>query len=153
MDINFYNLYLNIALFGEPKEAVYYPNIYKNLADTSGILTLAYEDFVSECAGAKDTWGVNSVQIQGEKGYLYVKDGSNGFSEIRTVTRDGEEVFNEQGETDRRFFEVQNVTKLILSEDRQALWDRLALTEKAIRVLEEVRTKAGLFFPGDQGWK
>lgn len=153
MDINFYNLYLNIALFGEPKEAVYYPNIYKNLADTSGILTLAYEDFVSECAGAKDTWGVNSVQIQGEKGYLYVKDGSNGFSEIRTVTRDGEEVFNEQGETDRRFFEVQNVTKLILSEDRQALWDRLALTEKAIRVLEEARTKAGLFFPGDQGWK
>ncbi len=150
MDINFYNLYLNVALFGEPKLAAYYPNIHKNLVDTSGILMLQYEDFVSECAGAKDTWGVNSVQIQGEKGYLYVKDGSNGLAEIRVVTKEKEEVFNEQGDTDRWFFEVQNVTKLILEEDHKAIEERLALTEKVIRVMENARTKAGIFFPGDQ---
>ena len=33
MDINFYNVYLNVAMFGKPQEAVYYPNIYRNLID------------------------------------------------------------------------------------------------------------------------
>ncbi|MDD6297246.1 MAG: Gfo/Idh/MocA family oxidoreductase, partial [Firmicutes bacterium] len=72
MDINFYNLYLNIALFGKPLDAMYYPNIYPGAADTSGIVVMNYEGFVSESAGAKDTWGVNFFQIEGETGYIYV---------------------------------------------------------------------------------
>ena len=67
MDLNFYNVYLNVALFGKPDDAVYYPNIYPGLADTSGILMMRYGSFVSQSAGAKDTWGVNSFQIEGKK--------------------------------------------------------------------------------------
>lgn len=32
----------------------------------SGVVTLRYPDFVSTCVGAKDTWGENYVQIEGE---------------------------------------------------------------------------------------
>ncbi len=67
MDINFYNVYLNVALFGKPEDAVYFPNRYGELADTSGILLLQYEGFVSEAAGAKDTWGVNFSRLKGKK--------------------------------------------------------------------------------------
>lgn len=72
MDINFYNVLLNILLFGAPKEARYYANSYPGLADTSGTAVLKYEGFVSTNAGAKDTWGVNFFQIEGESGYIYI---------------------------------------------------------------------------------
>ena len=98
MDINFYNVYLNVALFGKPQAQVYYPNIYPGLVDTSGVMVMNYDGFVSTNAGAKDTWGINFFQIEGEKGYIYVEGGSNGFNQIRVVTKTTEEVLNEQPE-------------------------------------------------------
>lgn len=149
MDINFYNLYLNVALFGKPQQAVYYPNIYEGLADTSGILMMQYDGFVSEAAGAKDTWGVNFVQIEGEQGYIYIKDGSNGLAEIRVVTKTSEETFNEQENPDRWFYEVQNLTKLVLADDHEAIYQRLDVMLDVMEVLENSRKNAGILFPGD----
>lgn len=149
MDINFYNAYLNIALFGRPGEAVYYPNIHPGLADTSGILVLRYDDFVSQCAGAKDTWGVNFFQIQGEQGYIYVKDGSNGLAQIRVVTKTDDETFNDQPNPDRLFYEVQGLTRLVLAEDYAAACRRLEVTLAVVETLEAARKKVGILFPGD----
>ena len=149
MDINFYNIYLNVALFGKPASQVYYPNIYPGLVDTSGVMVLQYPDFVSQNAGAKDTWGINFFQIEGEKGYIYVEGGSNSFNRIRVVTKTEEEVLNEQPDEDRRFFEVQEVTRLVLAEDRQALEQRLETMLAVMETLEQSRKAAGIFFPGD----
>ena len=88
MDINFYNVYLNIALFGKPEQAVYYPNIYPGLSDTSGSMVLRYNGFVSQNAGAKDTWGVNFFQIEGEKGYIYIPNGANGIQSVRLWSKE-----------------------------------------------------------------
>jgi len=149
MDINFYNIYLNIALFGKPKEAVYYPNRYGELADTSGIMVMRYDGFVSESAGAKDTWGVNFFQIEGEQGYIYIKDGSNGIAEVRVVTKTSEETFNMQDNPSRWFYEVQNLTGFLLKDDRNAMEQRLAVMLDVVEVLEDARIKAGILFPGD----
>lgn len=149
MDINFYNVYLNVALFGKPGEVLYFPNIYKNLADTSGILIMRYDGFISESAGAKDTWGVNSFQIEGEKGYIYIKDGSNGIAEVRVVTKTSEEVFNLQENPDRWFYEVQAIRKLFLNDDYERVYQGLAVTEQVMEVLENARKGAGIYFPGD----
>lgn len=149
MDINFYNVYINVALFGKPEKYVYYPNVFKNLADTSGIMVMQYDGFVSEAAGAKDTWGTNYIQIEGEKGYIYVKGGSNALSEIKVVTKEKEEVFNEQTSDNRWLMEIQNMTKLLLAEDRDILKERLSVMEDVMEVLENARKAAGIFFPGD----
>lgn len=149
MDINFYNIYLNVALFGMPKRAVYYPNIYGSLTDTSGIMVMCYEGFVSQSAGAKDTWGVNSFQIEGEKGYIYIRGGSNGIAEVKVVTKEGEECLNEQDNPDRRFYEVQNLTKLVLAGDYEAIYRRLDTMLEVMEVLENARKQAGILFPGD----
>lgn len=148
MDINFYNVYLNVALFGRPEEAVYYPNIYGSLTDTSGIMVMRYEGFVSQSAGAKDTWGVNFFQIEGEKGYIYIKDGSNGIAEVKVVTKQGEEILNEQDNPDRWFYEVRNMTRLILAGDYQAIYQRLDTMLEVMEVLENAREQAGILFPG-----
>lgn len=149
MDINFYNVYLNIALFGKPQKAVYYPNRYGDLADTSGIMVMQYDGFVSESAGAKDTWGVNFFQIEGEQGYIYVRDGSNGIAEVRVVTKTSEETFNMQDNPNRWFYEVQKLTELLLKDDQDAIDQRLAVMLDVVGVLEEARKKAGILFPGD----
>ncbi len=149
MDINFYNIYLNVALFGKPQSAVYYPNIYPGLLDTSGIVVMQYDGFVSESAGAKDTWGVNFFQIEGEDGYIYVRDGSNGLAQIEVVTRTSAETLNEQENPDRWFYEVQNLTKLVLRDDYDAVYRRLDTMLIVMEVLETVRKEAGIFFPGD----
>lgn len=149
MDINFYNVYLNVALFGKPKQAVYYPNIYENLSDTSGILMMQYDGFVSEAAGAKDTWGVNYFQIEGEKGYIYIKNGSNGIAEVKVVTKTSEETFNEQENPDRWFYEIQNLTSMVLKDDYESIYQRLDIMLDVVEVLETSRKNAGILFPGD----
>lgn len=149
MDINFYNAYLNVALFGKPREAMYLPNLYKGSIDTSGVLTLAYDGFVSQSAGAKDTWGVNYFQIEGEEGYIYIAGGSNGLSSIETVTRTGRETFSEQPDPDRWFYEVQALAELFRREDRQAIEERMDVTLANVELLETVRKRAGILFPGD----
>lgn len=149
MDINYYNVYLNVALFGKPERAVYEANIYPGLVDTSGMVTMRYPGFVSQCVGAKDTWGVNYFQVEGEKGYIYVENGSNGLQQIKVVTKAGERVLNDQPNPDRWFYEVQNVTRLLLAGDREAIRRRLDVTLDVIGIIESVRKAAGIRFPGD----
>lgn len=150
MDINFYNLYLNIALFGKPLDAMYYPNIYPGAADTSGIVVMNYEGFVSESTGAKDTWGVNFFQIEGETGYIYVAGGSNGLAEVRVVTKTSDETINRQSDPDRWFYEVRNLTALVLADDHSAIEARQDVMLNVMEVLETVRRNAGICFPGDR---
>lgn len=149
MDINFYNVYLNAALFGKPLSSVYYPNRSGELADTSGVLIMQYDGFVSSSAGAKDTWGVNYFQIEGEKGHIYIRDGSNGLAEIRVVTKDSEETFDQQDNPEWRFYEVQKLTEYMLAGDYEAVYGRLDVMIHVIEILEEARKKAGILFPGD----
>lgn len=139
-----------MALFGRPVQTAYYPNIPEGLADTSGILMMQYEDFVSECAGAKDTWGVNSVQIQGEKGYIYVEGGSNGITSLKVVTKDGEAVFDEQNGADHWMLEVREITRLMLTDDHAAMYQRMDTMADVIGVIEEARHRAGIWFPGEE---
>ena len=149
MDINFYNVYLNAALFGKPLSSVYYPNRRGELADTSGVLIMQYDGFVSSSAGAKDTWGVNYFQIEGEKGHIYIRDGSNWLAEIRVVTKDSEETFDQQDNPEWRFYEVQKLTEYMLAGDYEAVYGRLDVMIHVIEILEEARKKAGILFPGD----
>lgn len=149
MDINFYNVYLNVALFGKPKDAVYYPNIHPGLTDTSGILVLCYDGFVSQCTGAKDTWGVNFVQIEGEQGYIYAEGGPGSLISVRTVTKTGDETRNEQHEPDRWSYEVRAITDMVLRGDHASTRAGLDTMLAVIGTMEAARKKAGIFFPGD----
>ena len=149
MDINYYNVYLTVALFGKPKNAVYYPNLYDGRIDTSGVMHMQYEDFTAACAGAKDSRGVNAYQIEGEQGFLYVKGGSNGLAEVRVVTEDSDETINLQPVPDRWFYEVQALTKLMQNGDYEALYSRLDMTLDVVQTVEDARKNAGILFPGD----
>lgn len=147
MDINYYNVYLNVALFGKPSEAEYYPNLFENGVDTSGVMVMRYDGFVSQNAGAKDTWGVNFFQIEGEKGYIYVENGPSVLKTVRVVTKTSDETFNAQSNPNHWFYEVQNVTERILSDDYDTLYGRLDVMLDVIETIETARKNAGILFP------
>ena len=151
MDINYYNVYLTAALFGPPDRAEYYPNRFAGGADTSGVMVLAYPGFTASLAGAKDARGVSFYHIQGERGCLRVKDGSNGLTEIQVVTETGEETYILQPDPNRWLYEVRAVTSLIRSGDCDTAYSLLRdITLPTVETVETARKKAGLRFPGDQ---
>lgn len=149
MDINFYNVLLNILLFGKPKAAKYHANRFPGLSDTSGVMVMEYDGFVSTNAGAKDTWGVNFFQIEGEKGYIYIENGSNGIKSVRTATKTGDDTYNAQPDPDRWYYEIQEVTRLLLQDDYDSIYARLDKTLVTVETIESARKEEGIYFPGD----
>ena len=147
MDINYYNVYLTAALFGPPEAAVYRPNLFENGIDTSGIMEMDYPGFRASLAGAKDARGVSYYQIEGEQGFLYVKDGSNGLAEVRVAAGGRDETFNLQPDPDRWFYEIQGLIPLLLTGDYAGVYSRLDITRTTVEVVEQARQKAGLLFP------
>ena len=70
MDLNLYNLHFVYGLFGSPARLAYHAHKHPNGIDTSGVLVLAYPDFVCQCTAAKNCRGDNGVSILGEKGWI-----------------------------------------------------------------------------------
>ena len=150
MDINFYNVYFTMSLFGKPNSYKYYPNIYGDLVDTSGIMIMQYDGFVGQCAGAKDTWGENAVQIQGEKGYMYISGGSNVISNVKVVTKDSEENYNEQEVNDYWYYEVKKLAELLLEENLEMIYRGQELMIDVMEVIENARKEAGILFSDEK---
>ena len=148
MDINFYNVYLNTALFGKANQAVYFPNMQRGI-DTSGTIVLTYEGFVSQNAGAKDCRGENFFQIEGEDGSIFIPGGVSSLEEIRVVTKEGEEVFRTPHETDLWNWEVKELARIIGSGDTAPLAQGLETMVSVIETIETARKAAGIRFPGD----
>ena len=149
MDINLYNIYFCVSIFGRPEQVTYHPNRHSNGIDTSGIAILRYPDFLCMCEGAKDTWGENSVQIQGEQGYLFVKDGSNWCSEVTLETRSTRETVNEQDPNLHWCYEMQELADLLHHPNPGAYQHRRQLTLDVVDTLERARKSADLVFPAD----
>ena len=108
-----------------------------------------YGDFLSQNAGAKDTWGINFFQIEGENGYIYVENGSNTLSSVKVVTKNSSEIFNEQPESDRWKYEIRKLTEIILGNNRAEIDKNAEITIKTVETMENARKKAGIVFPGD----
>ena len=149
-DINFYNLYFNIAMFGKPEKAVYYPNMRPGYADSSGVLMLQYPDFLSTNVGAKDCKGINFLQIEGENGYIWVEDGTAGVAQITVQTRKGTRRSDRQSSEERWLLEVRRIVEIVRRNDRAECRRRLNVTLDVMEVLEQVRKDAGILFPGEE---
>lgn len=90
-DINIYNLNLVVALFGLPKKISSVVNRGWNGIDTSGIVTLEYENFFAQCTGAKDSGSPCFLSIQGDNGYIFSSDPPNELNSFELAVR-GEEI-------------------------------------------------------------
>ena len=94
--------------------------------------------------------GSQFFQIEGEKGYIYIENGSNGIATVRTVTKDSDETLNKQENLDRWFYEVQELTRLFRNDSYEEIYGRLDITLGVVEVTESARKAVGICFPGDE---
>ncbi|MEA5050032.1 MAG: Gfo/Idh/MocA family oxidoreductase [Oscillospiraceae bacterium] len=151
MDINYYNLYFLLGLFGEPQDIAYLPNLAANGIDTSGILTLRYDGTVCTAVGAKDSRSENFAQLQGERGYIYMRGESSRCLGFDVHTAEGQTHYDVQTDENALVYELRDFADIFLSKDVLRLDELFENSLLAMRMTEKARLGAGIRFPADAG--
>ena len=149
-DINIYNIHFVTGLFGQPQSVAYYANRHENGIDLSGTVIMTYPDFIAECVGAKDSASMNHAQIQGEKGYIYVRQGANGCREIELHKGKEVTVYNEQADNNLLYYENIDFKKIIENQDHAECESYLKESLMVMETLTRARAFAGIHFAADK---
>lgn len=144
VDINYYNLYATVALFGMPKDSHYYAKQHENGVDLAGTLVLEYEGFVSVLNGAKDSSSMNYFQVQGDQGFINVVDGINGVSKLDVTLNQEHTSVNLQEEPNRLYYEVEQFVSIYQKQDLEACYKLLELSVQVMTLLDKSLGQIGL---------
>lgn len=145
MDLNLYNIYFTIGLFGQPASLHYYPTLFANGIDTSGILIMEYPGFLAQCTAAKDSFCENGVQLLGEKGYIKVSPTASNCQQVQICLR-GEDPLSFSANLDPWTYELQAIASLVDTLAYDECYQRLGLTITVTEVLESARKSGKLNF-------
>lgn len=149
MDLNLYNLYFVLGLFGEPKSVSYHANMERGI-DTSGILTLSYDTFHAACIGAKDCSAPCGCVIQGSKGYICQDTPANICGAVTLHLNDGtREHYDENPAGSRLEPEFRLFAQEIRSGGRRGCYEMLDQSLLVSRIQTRARIGAGIYFPAD----
>lgn len=149
MDINIYNVYFVMGLFGIPEKVSYSANVERNI-DTSGILLMEYPDFQAVCIGAKDCSAPARCVIQGTKGYILQDSTTNICEQISMNKNDGTKlIIDENASLHRMSSEFQAFADQIHSGSRTECYRMLNHSLSVSKVLFETRQAAGVHFLAD----
>lgn len=149
MDLNVYNIFFVIGLFGEPEKVEYFANIERNI-DTSGSLLMKYKDFVAVCTAAKDSNGINGTIIQGTKGIITSFGQPSTMDKILIELNDGsvDEYTNDtKGKVEAEFTAFM---KIISDKDYEKCYRQLEKSVKVSKILTDARKKVGIIFEADK---
>jgi predicted dehydrogenase len=148
-DINIYNVHFVMNMFGTPESVSYTANKHSNGIDTSGVLVLKYADLICECVGCKDTKSVNFAQIQGEKGYIYVHNGSNGCDQVTISAGNEETTIDTHQIKNNMYYEVQAFLNMYNNKDYRGCYDLLHYSHSVMKAVVAARKDAGIIFEAD----
>lgn len=150
VDINIYNIHFVMGLFGKSDEVKYLPNIAHNGIDTSGILTLRFNNFNAVCIGAKDCESESGVYIEATKGYIKV-NGSPGICSSFEVclNKHEKQIFNEQKLSNHMVYEICEFRKIFNDKNYNGCYKLLEHSLDVIKTVVEAREDAGIVFSAD----
>lgn len=149
MDLGVYNINLVMEIFGKPKNVDYLANIEKDI-DTSGVLVMDYGYMKAVCVNAKDCQAPVSSTIQGDQGYIVMRNPTSQVSEFQMAFNKQDEVtYNENGAHNRMYFEFTEFKDIIETNNKEKMEALLQNTLDVMEVLTEARKKAGIIFPAD----
>lgn len=147
MDLNIYNIYALVGLFGAPKGVEYHANLSRGI-DTSGVLTLSYDGFQAAALGAKDCPSPALSAFLGEEGFLQTD--LRRLDGYTLTLRSGETETVSCPETEHRLLTEFREFKRIIENGDTAEAERLMAESLTVAdILETARRSAGVVFPGD----
>ncbi len=138
MDINVYNIHFAVGLFGRPLSATYLANIVRGV-DTSGILTMDYGEFKVVCVGAKDCGAPTGSFIQGDGGYIAIKQPVNQMQEYEIADLHGDVECKNFGADHRMIYEFEAFLRIIKEHDVETMKRMLEVSREVSAVLTDVR--------------
>ena len=145
VDLGIYNIYLLLALFGEPDRVFYHANIVRGI-DTSGVLVLEYPQMRCMCAAAKDCGAPTTISIQGDEGYMFSPCAANTIESFDLVLNSGEKESYTLNSWDMRMVhQIAAFRDMVEAGDHALCEERLKVSLAAMKILDEARTQAGLF--------
>lgn len=146
MDLNVYNIYYTVGLFGKPKAVHYYANVERGI-DTSGILVMEYPTFQSVLVGAKDCKAPLSVNVQGDKGFLHSEMQSSIYDSFFFADNNGaKEEYALNGGMPRLYYELRAFTDCVIYGDSKRIEDSNRLSLAVMEILDQARAQAGIVF-------
>lgn len=149
-DINVYNIHFVEGLFGRPKKINYIANIGFNGIDTSGTVTMKYDDYCATCTGAKDSSSKNYMMIQGTKGYIYVDSRPGVIKNVLLHLNDGTEtmidIHQEDDPMKQEFLRIQEVLDAS-NKEQMVTW--LKDSVEVMDILTKCRKEIELVFQND----
>lgn len=150
MDLNLYNIYFIVGLFGAP-EAVQYAPVIERAIDTSGILSMRYRDFSAVCLGAKSCSGPSMCLIEGTNGYLQMDAPANTCGSFVVQLRGASaEHIDPPASPHRMVEEFVAFARIIRENDWYACEAALKNSQIVSRIMTQARRDAGILFPADR---
>lgn len=137
-DLNIYNLHFTAGLFGEPKDAHYYPTKGYNGVDTSGIAVLEYENFSAVCCAAKDSTSPSGFVIQGDEGTLRGEGSVSTLSKIIFSDKTGDTVLAEFDGKIKLSYELAEFIRQFNEKDFDSCYRMLEHSVAVTRVVDRL---------------
>ena len=149
MDLNIYNIHFAVRLFGAPKEVHYIANMEKNI-DTSGILTMEYDDFKIVSVAAKDCDAPFTNCIQGNEGCIYTNSPLFTLTDFYHRLNKQESVhYDLTNNSHRMKHEFLDFIDIFERKDLKADRELLDHSLEVMKVISKAREDIGLVFPDD----
>ena len=149
MDLNIYNIHFIVSLFGEPNQVSYIANIDKGI-DTSGILTLEYDDFKAVSIAAKDCDAPFTNCIEGDEGCIYTSSPLFTLTDFYYRKNKMEPVhYDLTGDAHRMKHEFIHFLDMFNNKDYEKMSEYLEHSLRVMKVITKARQDIGLVFPDD----
>ncbi len=150
MDLNVYNIHFVVALFGQPQNLYYYPNIEKDI-DTSGILIMDYDDFKVSCIAAKDCGAPLLNNIEGNKGCIYFSTAINKLNSFSyQLNNQQPQQYSINSQDHRMKAEFIKFADIIDNNKLEECKKMLDHTLSVMSVITQARVSANIKFPDDE---
>ena len=144
MDINIYNIHFVLGLFGKPMSVSYAANV-ENGIDTSGILSLDYDDKKVICIGSKDSSADIRSVIQGTRGSIIVNGPTNVLGNYsKQMNREDPSSFNDNTHPHRMYNEFVEFSRMIETKDFEAAKERMTHSKNVMEIVDLALADSGI---------
>lgn len=149
MDLNIYNIHFLVGLFGAPKKVRYIANVERDI-DTSGILTLEYDNFKAVSIAAKDCGAPFTNAIQGNDGCIYTNSPLFTLTDFNYQLNKQEPVhYDLTNNAHRMKHEFIDFLEIFNNKDFDADYELLDHSLNVMKVITDARKDINLVFPDD----
>ncbi|MFB5678627.1 Gfo/Idh/MocA family protein [Paenibacillus terreus] len=149
-DINIYNLHFVAGLLGMPQEVRYLANRGHNGIDTSGVVTLRYDQCPAVCCGAKDSDSDSFITIQGERGFIRLDSPPNLADSVIVSIGQDKRTSNFNKVQNHMVNEFVAFAEMFRSGNYDECYQNLRHSVSVIDIACQARQDAGIRFAADE---